>query len=47
MVNRPAAIVNGRTVHIGDRVNGATVVRISEAEVTLLLNGVRKVYELP
>jgi hypothetical protein len=43
---RPSAIVNGLTVNVGDRVNGATVVGIGRTAVTLQLNGQRKTYEL-
>ena len=43
---RPSAIVNGQTVNVGDRVNGATVVGIERTNVTLQLNGQRKTYEL-
>jgi HD-like signal output (HDOD) protein len=41
---RPAAIVNGETVHAGERINGATVVDIGRTTVTLLVNGQRKTY---
>jgi HD-like signal output (HDOD) protein/CheY-like chemotaxis protein len=43
---RPSAILNGRTVSIGDQVNGATVVRIGRSDVTLQINGQRKTFEL-
>ncbi len=45
-VARPVAIVNGQTVHVGDRVNGATVVGINRMLVTLQINGQRKTYAL-
>jgi HD-like signal output (HDOD) protein len=41
-VARPAAIVNGQTVYVGDWVSGATVVSIERTQVTLLINGQRK-----
>ena len=39
---RPAAIVNRKTVYVGDRVSGATVVGIDRTHVTLQINGQRK-----
>jgi hypothetical protein len=41
-VARPAAIVNGQTVFVGDWVNGATVVSIDRTQVTLQINGQHK-----
>jgi hypothetical protein len=41
-VTRPAAIVNGQTVYVGDWVSGATVVGIDRTQVTLQINGQRK-----
>jgi HD-like signal output (HDOD) protein/CheY-like chemotaxis protein len=41
-VHRPSAIVNGRTVYVGDWVNGATVISIGPDTVTLEFNGQRK-----
>jgi len=46
-VTRPSAILNGKTVHVGDQVSGATVIGISRTEVTLRINGQRRTYELP
>jgi HD-like signal output (HDOD) protein len=43
----PSAIVNGETVHAGEQVNGATVIRISRDEVTLEINGERKTLSVP
>jgi MSHA biogenesis protein MshK len=43
---RPAAIVNGETVNVGDEVEGATVVGIGRTTVTLQVNGQRKTYQL-
>jgi hypothetical protein len=40
-VARPAAIVNGQTVYVGDRVSGATVAAIDRTYVTLQINGRR------
>jgi putative nucleotidyltransferase with HDIG domain len=40
-VTRPAAILNGETVHVGDQVSGATVISIGQTEVMLEINGVR------
>jgi HD-like signal output (HDOD) protein len=45
-VTRPAAIVNGQTVYVGDRVSGATVVGIDRTQVTLQINGQRKICAL-
>jgi type II secretory pathway component PulC len=45
-VARPAAIVNRQTVYVGDRLSGATVVRIDRTQVTLQINGQRKTYSL-
>ena len=42
----PSAIVNGRTVSLGDQVDGATVVGIERTTVTLKINGQRRTYEL-
>ena len=43
---RPSAIVNGQTVYLGDKVDGATVVGITRTSVTLHTNGQRKTYQL-
>jgi HD-like signal output (HDOD) protein len=43
---RPSAIVNGRTVYLGDEVDGATVTAIGRTTVTLQINGQRKTYTL-
>ena len=43
---RPSAMVNGKTVYLGDQVNGATVVAIGQNTVTLLVDGQRKTYTL-
>ena len=43
---RPAAIVNRKTVYLGDQVNGATVVGIYRTHVTLQINGQRKTFVL-
>jgi len=40
-VARPAAILNGETVYVGDQVGGATVISISQTEVALEINGLR------
>ena len=45
-VARPSAIVNGETVHVGDQVNGATVISIRQTDVTLQINGLRRTYTL-
>jgi hypothetical protein len=44
---RPSAILNGKTVFVGDRVGGATVISIGQTEVTLQVNGRRRTYTLP
>jgi hypothetical protein len=41
-VARPAAIVNGQRVCVGDWVSGATVVGIDRSQVTLQMNGQRQ-----
>ena len=46
-VSNPSAIVNGKTVYVGDDVNGATVISIGRGEVTLEINGDRKTVSLP
>ncbi|HTL16874.1 MAG TPA: HDOD domain-containing protein [Patescibacteria group bacterium] len=46
-VGRPSAIVNGKTVFVGDQVGGATVLSIGHTDVTLQINGQRKSYGLP
>jgi HD-like signal output (HDOD) protein len=46
-VFRPSAIVNGKTVFVGDRVSGAAVIDIGRTYVTLEINGQRKTYDLP
>ena len=45
-VVRPSAIVNHRTVSVGDHVDGATVVWITPTSVTLQIKGQSKTYEL-
>ena len=45
-VARPCAILNGKTVYVGDQVNGATVISITQTSVTLQINGLRKTYAL-
>jgi HD-like signal output (HDOD) protein len=45
-VARPSAIVNGKTVYVGDQVSGATVISISQTEVTLQMKGQRRIYDL-
>ena len=46
-VANPSATVNGKTVFVGERVNGATVISIGRNEVTLEINGERKTVSLP
>jgi hypothetical protein len=43
---RPTAIVNGKTVGLRDKVNGATVVGIGRSTVTLEIDGQTKTCEL-
>jgi len=43
---RASAMVNGKTVYVGDQVDGATVVAIGPDIVTLLVDGQRKTYKL-
>lgn len=42
----PLAIINGKTVGVGDRLNGVKVVSIDQHSVTLALNGEQKVFKL-
>ena len=44
--SRRVAVLNGRTVTIGDRVDGATVTAIDDQEVSLLYRGQRVSAEL-
>ncbi len=43
----PSAIVNGETVMVGGKINGATVISISRDQVTLDIRGERKTIALP
>lgn len=45
--SNPSAIVNGKTVSVGESVNGATVIHIGQSEVTLDLKGERQIVRLP
>lgn len=45
-VGRPSAIVNGKTVFVGEHINGATVISISQTAVTLQIDGERRTYDL-
>ncbi len=45
-VAHPSAMVNGKTVYVGDQVSGATVISISRSDVTLQINGLRRTYDL-
>ena len=45
-LGRPSAIVNGKTVFVGEQLNGATVVSISQTAVTLQIDGRRRTYNL-
>jgi len=44
---RPSAVVNGKTVYVGDRVEKARVTAIEQDSVTLNVDGATKVLELP
>ena len=44
---RPAAIINGRTLFIGDRLADITVIAINQSSATLVWNGVTNVLSLP
>jgi HD-like signal output (HDOD) protein/CheY-like chemotaxis protein len=46
-VTHPSAIVNGKTVYVGEKVGGGTVISIGQTEVTLQVNGVRRTCALP
>jgi len=39
--------VNGKSVRVGEKVNGATVIRIGRAAVMLEIDGQRKTIALP
>jgi putative nucleotidyltransferase with HDIG domain len=43
----PTAIVNGKSVQVGERVNGAKVIKITRADVILEVDGQWKVIALP
>ncbi|HSU54266.1 MAG TPA: HDOD domain-containing protein [Candidatus Dormibacteraeota bacterium] len=43
---RPCAILNGQTVFVGDFINGARVLGISQTEVTLQINGMHRSFGL-
>jgi hypothetical protein len=45
-VSRPSAILNGITVHVGDQLNGASVIAIGPKQVTLQIKGRLKAYSL-
>ena len=45
-VARASAIMNGKTVFVGDQINGATVLKIGQTDVTLQIDGQQKVYNL-
>jgi phosphoglycolate phosphatase-like HAD superfamily hydrolase len=44
---RPAAILNGRTVFVGDRIGDMTIASISQKQVTLLYGTNNIVVKLP
>jgi len=46
-VSNPSATVNGKTVYVGEKVNGATVLSIGRSQVVLNVNGERKTISLP
>jgi HDOD domain len=43
---RPSAIVNGIPLHVGEHLDGASVISITPTTVTLQINGQRKTFEL-
>lgn len=45
-LNNPSVLINGRTLFVGDRIEGARVVKIERQSVTLEVNGQQKVLEL-
>ena len=45
-LNNPSVLINGRTLFIGDRIEGARVVNIERQNVTVEFGGQRKVLEL-
>jgi hypothetical protein len=44
---KPSAVINGKTVYIGDRVENARVAAIDQESATITVNGERKVLLLP
>ncbi len=46
-VANPSAVVNGKAVYVGEKVNGAKVISISRNEVALEINGERKTLSIP
>jgi hypothetical protein len=47
VASKPSAVVNGKTVFVGEQVNGAKVIRISRDSVTLDVNGELKTVSVP
>src|SRR5215471_15193374 len=47
VASKPSAVVNGKTVFVGEQVNGAKVVSISRDSVTLDMNGELKIVSVP
>jgi HD-like signal output (HDOD) protein len=45
-VASPSAILNGKTVYVGEQINGATVISIRQTSVTLEIDGKRRTYNL-
>jgi len=45
--SRPSAVVNSKTVYVGDRVDNARVTAIDQESVTLTVNGESKVLLIP
>ena len=44
--NRRLAVINGKTIYVGERVADAEIIEISPQQVTLLRGGVREVLRL-
>ena len=46
-LNRPAAVINGEMLYVGDTIKGARVISIDRHEVTVVLDGKTNVLNLP
>jgi len=46
-LDKPAAVINGEMLHVGDSIKGARVISIDRHEVTVVLDGKTNVLNLP